>query len=339
MAKLGFRTINEMVGRSDLLTTRDVSKHWKAARLDFSDVFKTADRGPGVGIRKAMVQDHGVERSLDVQLIEKCQPAIERGEKVAFTHPIRNTDRSVGAQLGGAIAMRHGAEGLADGAVTITFEGTAGQSFGAFLTNGVEFDLRGVANDYVCKGLSGGIVSVRPPAGSRYSPEENVVAGNVCLYGATSGKAFFNGAVGERFAVRNSGATTVVEAVGDHGCEYMTGGLVVILGAIGRNFAAGMSGGLAYVYDPSKRLEERCNLGMVELIKPEAGDLLQVKSLIEEHAARTASPLATKLLANWAVTSTHLVKVFPKEYRRVLEERIRRTAPPPSIAPSAGSAP
>jgi glutamate synthase (NADPH) large chain len=339
MAKLGFRTIDEMVGRSDRLKARDVSQHWKASRLDFSDVFKTADRGPGVEVRKLLVQDHGVERSLDVTLIEKCAAAIEQGQNVAFTQAIKNTDRAVGAQLGGAIAMKHAAAGLPDGSIRIRFEGTAGQSFGAFLTNGVEFDLRGDANDYVCKGLSGGIVSVRPPSGSRYVPEKNVVAGNVCLYGATSGKAFFNGAVGERFAVRNSGATTVVEAVGDHGCEYMTGGTVVILGLTGRNFAAGMSGGLAFVYDVERRFQAHCNLGMVELVKPEAADLAQIRALVEEHAERTESPLARSLLGDWATASGHFVKVLPQEYRRVLEERMKRSSMPPSLAPSAGGAP
>ncbi len=324
MAKLGFRSINEMIGRTDKLKVRDVSEHWKASRLDFSDVLKAADAAEGVGVRKQQEQDHGVERSLDVELIDKCKAAIDQRQPVEFEQRVLNTQRTVGAQLAGAVAKAHGAAGLPEDTIKIHFHGTAGQSFGAFMTPGMAFDLAGDANDYVGKGMAGGVISVRPPKGTTYEADQNVLVGNVVLYGATGGKAFFNGVAGERFCVRNSGAWAVVEGVGEHGCEYMTGGRAVIIGKTGRNFAAGMSGGLAFVLDEDGGFSERCNLGMVDLVEPEAEDLATLKSLLEEHVARTGSAKAKRLLADWSATTKKFVKVFPREFRRVLEERAMR---------------
>ncbi len=324
MAELGFRTVSEMVGRVDRLKTRDLSAHWKCSKLDFSDVLKPADRAPGVEVINCQAQDHGVDRSLDVELIEKCKPALEAKKRVEFVQSTRNIYRTVGAQLAGRIAERYGAKGLPAGTIKIRFEGTAGQSFGAFMMPGMDFDLRGDANDYVAKGMAGGVLSVRPHDGSSYAPEENILIGNVVLYGATGGKAFFNGVAGERFCVRNSGATAVVEGVGDHGCEYMTGGKAVIIGKTGRNFAAGMSGGLAFVLDEDGSFEPLCNQDMVDLVTPTPSDLVRVKELLEEHVSRTASPRAKRLLDDWDTTRERFVKVFPKEYRRVLQEREMR---------------
>ncbi len=335
MARLGFRTIDEMVGRADRLKVRDVSEHWKASRLDFSDVLQVAEGGAGVGVRKLKEQDHGVELSLDVQLIEKCQPALRQGTKVEFTQAVRNVDRSVGAQLAGRVAEAYGAAGLPPATITIHFEGTAGQSFGAFLTRGMDFWLTGDANDYVGKGMAGGTLSVRPPPDATYVPHENVLAGNVVLYGATGGLAFFNGTAGERFCVRNSGATAVVEGVGEHGCEYMTGGVALILGRTGRNFAAGMSGGIAYVLDEDGSFPSRCNQGMVDLVRPEADDLALIHSLLQQHVERTDSVRARQLLDDWAQAQQRFVKVFPQEYRRVLEERALRGKQATQAQPSA----
>jgi glutamate synthase (NADPH/NADH) large chain len=326
MAQLGVRSLKELVGRTDLLQVANGKTHWKTSRLDFSDILSPTIPEDGVGIVKSQQQDHGVERTLDVSLIEKSQPAIESKTPVSLELPIRTVNRTVGAQLSGAVAAKHGASGLPEGTLKIRFNGIAGQSFGAFLAPGIEFSLVGNANDYVGKGLSGGTVSVRPDPSVTYAPEQNVIAGNVLLYGATAGRAFFNGVVGERFCVRNSGATAVVEGVGEHGCEYMTGGVALVLGPTGKNFAAGMSGGIAYVLDEDKSFASKCNQGMVDLVQPEAADLARIKSLIEEHIARTDSPLARRLLADWSNTSTRFVKVFPREYRRVLEDREKRAA-------------
>jgi glutamate synthase (NADPH) large chain len=322
MASLGFRTINEMIGRVDKLRVRDCSEHWKASRLDFSDVLRPADRADGVGVYKQHPQDHGVERTLDVELIRSCAPALETQTPVALAQTIRNTDRTVGGQLSGEIARRFGAEGLPPGTIRIDFTGTAGQSFGAWLTPGVEFSLEGDANDYTCKGMSGGIVSVKPPRGAGFAAEDNVIVGNVVLYGATGGSCFFNGIAGERFAVRNSGAVAVVEGVGDHGCEYMTGGRVVIIGRTGRNFAAGMSGGYAYVLDEDGRFAERCNHEMVELEGLSAEDAAYVAGLLERHHTSTGSAKARRLLDRWEQTIQSFVKVVPVEYRRALEELV-----------------
>jgi glutamate synthase domain-containing protein 3 len=330
MAKLGYRTMREMCGHTERIKTRDVSAHWKVSKLDFGAILRGAEPGPGVGVVQSQVQDHGVERSLDVELIARCKPVLSAKleslgtpafKPVEFNQVISNVQRTVGAQLAGQVAINFGSQGLPPGSIRIHFTGTAGQSFGAFLTHGMEFDLTGDANDYVCKGMSGGIMSVRPPAGSVYAPENNVLVGNVLLYGATGGKAFFNGVAGERFCVRNSGATAVVEGVGDHGCEYMTGGTAVVLGKTGRNFAAGMSGGLAFVWDEDGTLADRCNMDMIDLVPPEAVDLALVHDLIEEHVQRTDSPRGKAVLANWDDVKPQVVKVFPKEYRRVLRDQ------------------
>jgi glutamate synthase (NADPH/NADH) large chain len=323
MASLGFRTMNEMVGRADKLRTRTGSANWKAERLDFSDVLHVAEPRPGVGLFKCIPQDHGLEKALDNKLLELCEPALARREPVSHSLPIKNVDRTVGAMLAGEVARRYGRHGLPPGTIELKFQGSAGQSFGAFITNGITLELEGDGNDYVGKGMAGGTIAVRAPDSATFRAEENILIGNVALYGATSGKAFFAGRAGERFSVRNSGATAVVEGVGDHCCEYMTGGRVLVLGRTGRNFAAGMSGGYAYVFDETGDFEKRCNLGMVELEALGPEDAAFVAALIEEHRDQTGSRRALSLLADWEKTLTRMIKVVPLEYRRVLEELSR----------------
>jgi glutamate synthase domain-containing protein 3 len=323
MASLGFRTMNEMVGRADRLRTRTSGANWKAERLDFSDVLHVAEPRPGVGLFKCVPQDHGLEKALDNKLIELCEPALARREPVSHSMPIKNVDRTVGAMLAGEVARRYGRHGLPPGTIELKFQGSAGQSFGAFITNGITLELEGDGNDYVGKGMAGGTIVVRAPDTATFRAEENILIGNVALYGATSGKAFFAGRAGERFSVRNSGATAVVEGVGDHCCEYMTGGRVLVLGRTGRNFAAGMSGGYAYVFDETGDFEKRCNLGMVELEALSPEDAAFVAALIEEHRDQTGSRRAVSLLSDWEKTLTRMLKVVPLEYRRVLEELSR----------------
>ncbi|HEV8551186.1 MAG TPA: glutamate synthase large subunit, partial [Polyangiaceae bacterium] len=323
MASLGFRTMNEMVGRADRLRTRTTASHWKAERLDFSDVLHVAEPGPGVRTYKCVPQDHGLEVALDNKLIELCEPALARREPVKHRLPIRNVNRTVGAMLAGEVARRYGREGLPPGTIELSFEGSAGQSFGAFITSGLELELEGDANDYVGKGMAGGTIAVKAPRTATFRAEENILIGNTALYGATAGRAFFAGRAGERFGVRNSGATAVVEGVGDHCCEYMTGGRILVLGRTGRNFAAGMSGGYAYVFDETGDFDKRCNLGMVELEALSPEDAAFVAALIEEHRDHTDSRRAASLLSDWENTLSRLVKVVPLEYRRVLEELAR----------------
>jgi len=323
MASLGFRTLNEMVGRADRLRTRAGASNWKAERLDFSDVLHVAEPRPGVGVYKCIPQDHGLERALDNKLLELCEPALARREPVKHSLSIRNVDRTVGAMLAGEVARRHGKAGLPPGTIALSFRGSAGQSFGAFMTTGMTLELEGDGNDYVGKGMAGGTIVVRPSPAATFRAEENVLIGNTALYGATAGKAFFAGRAGERFSVRNSGATTVVEGVGDHCCEYMTGGRVLVLGRTGRNFAAGMSGGFAYVFDETGDFEKRCNLGMVELEALGAEDAAFVAALMEEHRDLTGSRRAASLLEGWENTLPRILKVVPLEYRRVLEELSR----------------
>lgn len=321
MAQLGFRTIGEMVGRADRLRVRaDARRHWKAKRLDFSDVLHYAPARPGVDVHRTQAQDHGLEEALDQQLLKLCRPALEAEGPVEADVEIRNVHRTAGAMLGGEVARRFGESGLPDGTIKLHFRGSAGQSFGAFITNGIDFSLSGDGNDYVGKGMSGGVISVRPGEGATFAADKNIIIGNTSLYGATGGKAFFCGMAGERFCVRNSGATAVVEGVGDHGCEYMTGGLVVVLGRTGRNFAAGMSGGFAYVLDESGDFETRCNLGMVELEALSTDDAAKLAELLDEHLQRTGSAKARRLLNAWEDTLARFVKVVPTEYRRVLEQ-------------------
>lgn len=319
MASLGLRKFEELIGRTDLLQVRDNSANWKLSQLDFSDVLKPADRAPGVGVSKTQEQDHGLQNALDNELIELCKDALESGKPCSYELPIKNRHRTVGAMLAGEVARRYGGQGLPEGTIRLSFKGSAGQSFGAFVTNGMEFFLEGDANDYVGKGLSGGTLTVRFPAASTFAPDENILIGNTVLYGATSGKAFFNGMAGERFAVRNSGAITVVEGVGDHCCEYMTGGRVIVIGRTGRNFAAGMSGGYAYVYDERMEFTKLCNTEMVELEALGEDDSKFVLEMLQEHVERTGSAKAKRLVADWSGSVQRFIKVVPIEYRRVLE--------------------
>src|SRR5688572_9185440 len=321
MAQLGVRTLNELIGRTELLDTRKGIEHWKAKGLDFSRIFATPPMPADVARFHNEKQTHGLEKALDNRLIELARPALERGEKVAIETPIRNINRTVGTMLSHEIAKRYGHEGLPDDTIRIRLAGSAGQSFGAFLAKGVTLDLVGDTNDYCGKGLSGGRISVQPSPKYRGEPTENIITGNVVLYGAIAGEAYFRGVAGERFAVRNSGAHAVVEGVGDHGCEYMTGGTVVVLGATGRNFAAGMSGGIAYVLDLDGEFAKRCNPAMVDL-EPlaDSEDESALRRLIENHQRYTGSKRAAEILAAWAQHRAKFIKVFPKEYRRALAE-------------------
>jgi glutamate synthase (NADPH/NADH) large chain len=345
MARLGIRTMNELVGRSDLLDMRGGIEHWKARGLDFSKVFYQPPMPPSVARYNCEVQDHGLARALDHQLIADGAPAIEQKKPIRLDYRIRNAHRSVGAMLSGTIARRYGHAGLPDDTLHVAFAGIAGQSFGAFLARGVTFELQGATNDYVGKGLSGGRIVVYPDPESPARPEENIVVGNTVMYGAIDGEAYYRGVAGERFCVRNSGATAVVEGIGDHGCEYMTGGTVVVLGRTGRNFAAGMSGGLAYVYDEDGTFPERCNTSMVALerVLPEAeqsraenelvavgkgrvqhagrSDEALVRSLVERHLRFTGSTRALAILDQWETARGKFAKVFPHEYRRALSEQ------------------
>jgi len=325
MAQLGFRTVSEMVGRVDMLDGRKAVEHWKARGLDFSALLHKPNVPPGVATYCCERQDHGIEKALDHTLIDLSRDAIEKKDSVRIELPIRNSNRTVGAMLSNQIANRYGEEGLPEGTIEIKFKGSAGQSFAAFLAKGVTMTVEGDANDYFCKGLSGGTVVISPPAESRFVPEENILVGNVVLYGATDGKAFIRGVAGERFAVRNSGAQAVVEGVGDHGCEYMTGGRVVVLGPTGRNFAAGMSGGEAYVLDEAGNFPSLCNQEMVDLEKVETeADQVILRLLLEEHRQRTGSTNAARVLDNWDAMLPKFVKVMPRDYKRVLAERRAR---------------
>lgn len=320
MAKLGFRRFDELVGRVDRLEPRQAINHWKASGLDMTPILHSPTMPQRIARRCVISQDHGLTASLDNQLIEFAKESLECGKRTELKLPIRNVHRSVGAMLSGAISKRFGSKGLPDDTIRIEFTGSAGQSFGAFLASGVTLTLEGDANDAVGKGLSGGRIAVCPPRTAQFKPEENVIIGNAALYGATSGEAFFNGTAGERFGVRNSGAITVVEGVGDHGCEYMTNGTVVVLGSTGRNFAAGMNGGLAFVLDESNKLKsERCNLGTVDVMELGNDDLKTLQKLIEKHIEWTGSPKGKRLLADWEAVSKQFKKVYPKEYRRVVE--------------------
>jgi len=319
MAQMGFRTFDEMVGRVDMLDTRAALDHWKAKGLDLSMLLYNPQVPLRIARRCVQAQDHGLDQALDYKLIDHARETIEGGAPIVIKLPIRNVHRTVGAMLSGEIARRHGSAGLPDGTIHFQFTGSAGQSFGAFLAHGVTLELEGDANDYVGKGLSGGKLIVYPPRASNFLPEENIVIGNVALYGATSGEAFLNGMAGERFAVRNSGATAVVEGLGDHGCEYMTNGLVVVLGKVGRNFAAGMSGGIAYVLDEKGDFaEKRCNTAAVDLESVSEADAGLLHGLIYRHVECTASPRGTWILENWEQMLAKFVKVFPHEYKRVL---------------------
>jgi glutamate synthase domain-containing protein 2/glutamate synthase domain-containing protein 3 len=318
MASLGFRTLDEMVGRADMLETNRAIGFWKARGLDFSKIFYAPAVSPEQR-RCTMPQDHGLESALDHVILPKVQGAIDRGERVKVEMPIRNIHRTVGTILSSRIARKYGGAGLPEDTITLSFTGAAGQSFGAFASRGMTMMLTGEANDYVGKGLSGGKLIIRPYVEARYRPEDNFIAGNVILYGATSGQVYINGRAGERFAIRNSGALAVVEGVGDHGCEYMTGGRVVVLGSVGVNFAAGMSGGIAYIYDETGMFDDHCNLDMVdvEMVASEE-DATEVRRLVERHVRYTDSAKGKAILEDWNAAVSRFVKVFPTEYRRVL---------------------
>ncbi|HOK78723.1 MAG TPA: glutamate synthase-related protein, partial [Verrucomicrobiota bacterium] len=320
MAQMGFRRFNEMVGRVDRLEARRAIQHWKAKGLDLSNILYQPDVGPEIGRYCQIPQDHGIDKSMDKRiLIKLCEPAIERGEPVRATLAIRNVNRAVGTFVGGEVTRRWGAGGLPDDTIRLRFKGSAGQSFGAFIPKGMTLILEGDANDYVGKGLSGGRIIVCPPKGSILRPEENIIIGNVAFYGGTSGEAYIHGMAGERFCVRNSGVHAVVEAVGDHGCEYMTGGRVVVLGRTGRNFAAGMTGGIAYVVDEDGGFETRCNRQTVNLEKLEEEEEIEfVRKMIEQHAQWTGSRRAYGLLECWDRSVGLVVKVIPNDYKRAL---------------------
>ena len=349
MSKLGFRTFDEMIGRTEKLDMRSSIDHWKAEGVDLSRLLYVPEKRPDVAIFNCESQDHNLEAALDNELISEAKEAIEKGTVISLKKQIKNTNRTVGATLSGEIAKRYGHAGLAENTITIAFTGNAGGSFGAFLARGITLDLIGDANDYVGKGLSGGKLIVRQPNEGNRKAGENIIIGNTVLYGAIAGEAHFEGVAGERFAVRNSGAITVVEGVGDHGCEYMTGGVVVVLGETGRNFAAGMSGGIAYIYDPKNNFASNCNMSMVDLepITPsnteenkdlEAPQQLSISSensgmgymlsydeerlriLVERHRLLTGSKKATYLLENWDSSLNKFIKVVPKDYRRALLE-------------------
>jgi glutamate synthase (ferredoxin) len=319
MAQLGFRTMNEMIGRTDVLEAKQAIAHWKAKGIDLSPILYQPDVAPDVGRYCQIPQDHGLEKSLDMTvLLDLCKGAIENGEKVKATLPIKNINRAVGTILGNEITKRHW-EGLPENTIHLHFQGSAGQSFGAFVPKGVTLELEGDANDYFGKGLSGGKIIFYPPKDSTFVAEENIIVGNVSLYGATSGEVYINGVAGERFCVRNSGAIAVVEAVGDHGCEYMTGGKVVVLGATGRNFAAGMSGGVAYILDEQGDFATRCNQQMADIETLDEEDVINLRQMIEKHAHYTQSKKAEKVLANWSEMVSKFVKVMPRDYKRVLQ--------------------
>jgi glutamate synthase (NADPH/NADH) large chain len=337
MAQLGVRQFTDLIGRADLLDMKQGVGHWKAKGLDFSRVFYTPRAPAEIARFHCEPQEHGLEKALDHRLIELAQPALERLERVTIEMPIRNVHRTVGTMLSGVIAKRYGHAGLPDDTIHIRFAGSAGQSFGAFLAKGVTLDLIGETNDYCGKGLSGGRISVQPSPKFKHEPSENIITGNVVLYGAIAGEAYFRGVAGERFAVRNSGATAVVEGVGDHCCEYMTGGTVAVIGTTGRNFAAGMSGGIAYVLDEDGTFAQRCNASMVQLepVLPEAEQESRVprdiwhlgmmdeailRRMIENHARHTGSARAKRILDEWRTYLSKFVKVFPHEYRRALGE-------------------
>ncbi len=340
MAELGFRTVEEMVGRVDVLEQRTDVEQDKAKKLDLSSVLVEPSSDYDVDRTKTREQEGELEQALDWELIEAATPAIENGEPVTLRREIDNVNRTVGATLSHRISQEYGIDGLPEDTISCRFDGTAGQSFGAFCQSGITMELVGTANDYVGKGLSGGKLIVRTPDSASYDAAENIIAGNVALYGATQGECYVNGVAGERFAVRNSGVMGVVEGVGDHGCEYMTGGAIVVLGETGKNFAAGMSGGIAYVYDPDDEFAEHANTGMVtlfETLDPADRDL--VTRLVENHAAYTESDLAEELLADWDAEIEAFTKVMPDAYAEVIADRERddvRSELPSAATPTAG---
>ena len=321
LAEIGVKTFDEIVGRNDLLTIKEGVKVSKTNHLDFSKLLYHPAECSTNAIINVTQQEHDIKNVLDRELINRSFPSITSGMPVELDFTIKNTNRSVGAMLSGAVAKKYGNEGLPDNTISCTFKGSAGQSFGAFLEHGISFRLEGDANDYVGKGLSGGRIVIVPPSGTTFIPENNIIAGNTILYGATSGEMYINGRVGERFCVRNSGAIAVVEGVGDHCCEYMTGGRTVVLGSTGRNFAAGMSGGIAYVWNPKGDFDYFCNMEMVELsLIEDMADNRELYRIIGNHYKYTRSPLAGKMLDNWQSYVDQFIKVIPFEYKKVLHD-------------------
>jgi glutamate synthase (NADPH/NADH) large chain len=320
MAELGFRTINEMVGRVQFLKVKDNLENWKAKKIDLSGILHPVTNSKDLTLYNSEKQDHGMADIIDWKLLEDAQPALADKTPVFASYDVKNTDRTIGTLLSNEISKIYGSAGLPDNTINYKFKGSAGQSFGAFATKGISFELEGEANDYVGKGLSGAQLAVYPSPDASFVPEDNIIIGNVALYGATAGEAFIGGMAGERFAVRNSGATTVVEGIGDHGCEYMTGGRALILGKTGRNFAAGMSGGIAWIYNADNTFAENCNTEMVDLDPLSLKDEEQIQALLRKHVSLTGSKLAQKLLSNWDRVSTQFIKVYPKEYKKVIEK-------------------
>jgi glutamate synthase (NADPH) large chain len=320
MAELGFRTINEMVGRVQFLKVKDGLKSWKAKKIDLSGILHPVNNPKDVTLYNSEKQDHGMDNILDWKLLETAGQALEDKTPVFANFDVKNVDRTIGTLLSNEISKKYGSAGLPDNTINFKFKGSAGQSFGAFATKGISFELEGEANDYVGKGLSGAQLAIYPSEKATFTPEENIIIGNVALYGATSGELFIRGMAGERFAVRNSGATTVVEGIGDHGCEYMTGGYALILGETGRNFAAGMSGGIAWIYNPNQTFSDNCNKEMVDLDPLSIADEEQIIALLHKHINLTGSEIAKQLLKDWKKVSAQFVKVYPKEYKKVLEK-------------------
>jgi glutamate synthase (NADPH) large chain len=327
MAELGFRTVNEMVGQVDYLERRDDISHWKFSKLDLSSILYKEDSSKPEGLYKSEEQDHGLAGVLDWELLNVARPALDHGEKISASFDIKNTDRTTGTILSNEITKKYKAQGLPADTIHFKFTGTAGQSFASFNTRGVTLELEGDANDYFGKGLSGAKLIIYPSKNAGFIPEENIIIGNVAFYGATSGEAYIRGKAGERFCVRNSGANVVVEGVGDHGCEYMTGGNVVILGETGRNFAAGMSGGIAYAYDVLHKFNSLCNKEMVDLDTLEQADERLLHEMISRHYHYTNSTVAKFILNDFENQLKNFVKVFPKDYKRVLSEKTATNLP------------
>jgi glutamate synthase (ferredoxin) len=320
MAELGFRTLAEMVGRAECLEVTPATEHWKARGVDLAPLLHVPPLPAGVARRAVRRQDAGLDHVLDQTIIADAASALEQQIPVSLSYAIRNTDRTTGTLLGYQVTSRHGGAGLPDDTIRLNFTGAAGQSFGAFVPRGLTLVLEGEANDFVGKGLSGGRLVVRPPQGARFAAEDNVIIGNVALYGATSGEAYVRGVAGERFAVRNSGAEAVVEGVGDHGCEYMTGGRVVVLGRTGRNFAAGMSGGIAWVFDTDGSFALNCNIDMVDLeMLEDPHDMARVHDLIARHVALTGSTVGDRILQGWPSLHRHFVVAMPRDFKRIRE--------------------
>ena len=319
MAQLGFRTLKEMVGQSQKINANPAIDHYKAKGVDISAILHQPKMSGTTVLSNSETQDHNLENVLDLKIFNTAKSAIINQEKITLNYKIQNTDRTLGAIISNEVSKLYGDIGLPENTLNLNFKGSAGQSFGAFTTKGITLKVDGETNDYLGKGLSGAKIIIKKPDEATFEAKDNIIVGNVCFYGAVSGEAYINGIAGERFAVRNSGITTVVEGLGDHGCEYMTGGKVIVLGKTGRNFAAGMSGGIAYIYDQKKNFEsELCNLEMVDLDPLSSDDFEDLKTQIEKHLAYTNSSLANEILENWSTTKNDFIKVFPKDYKKAL---------------------